>query len=158
MLTMTPWVRKLLIANVAMFVVVEFGGPFGRSLYDGLSFYPPAIFVRPWTLVSYMFLHAGFMHLLFNMIGLYFFGPRVKTDWVRRDSCGFTSFLGWALRCFTSCLLRSLRSLVLLERCTASFWPLRCIGRASESTFGRSYQLRLGFSLLCLCSDRCMLE
>ena len=87
MLTMTPWVRKLLIANVAMFVVVEFGGPFGRSLYDGLTFYPSAILVRPWTLVSYMFLHAGLWHLLFNMIGLYFFGPRVE------DRLGAKGFL-----------------------------------------------------------------
>jgi membrane associated rhomboid family serine protease len=71
MLAMTPWVRKLLFANVAMFFL------YPLSPVD-LSFYPPAIVVRPWTLVSYMFLHAGPMHLLFNMIGLYFFGPRVE--------------------------------------------------------------------------------
>jgi membrane associated rhomboid family serine protease len=29
---------------------------------------------RPWTPVSYMFLHAGFLHLLFNILGLYWFG------------------------------------------------------------------------------------
>jgi membrane associated rhomboid family serine protease len=27
---------------------------------------------RPWTLVSYMFLHEGFMHILFNMLWLFF--------------------------------------------------------------------------------------
>ena len=87
MLAMTPWVRKLLIANIVMFVVANPRTPFGRLLYEGLTFYPPAILVRPWTLVSYMFLHAGFMHLLFNMIGLYFFGPRVE------DRLGAKGFL-----------------------------------------------------------------
>jgi membrane associated rhomboid family serine protease len=29
---------------------------------------------RPWTLVTYMFLHTGFLHLLFNILGLYWFG------------------------------------------------------------------------------------
>ena len=80
MLAMTPWVRKLLFANVAMFFLAPLSPV-------ELSFYPPAIFVRPWTLVSYMFLHAGFMHLLFNMIGLYFFGPRVE------DRLGAKGFL-----------------------------------------------------------------
>lgn len=29
---------------------------------------------RPWTLLTYMFMHAGFIHLLFNILGLYWFG------------------------------------------------------------------------------------
>src|SRR5690606_37143931 len=29
---------------------------------------------RPWTIVSYMFLHIGFLHVLFNMIWLFWFG------------------------------------------------------------------------------------
>ena len=29
---------------------------------------------RPWTLFSYMFLHEGFIHILFNMLWLYWFG------------------------------------------------------------------------------------
>ena len=80
---MTPWVRKLLIANIVMFAVSSVIPP----LYLALSFYPPDILVRPWPLVSYMFLHAGLMHLLFNMIGLYFFGPRVE------DRLGAKGFL-----------------------------------------------------------------
>ncbi|MFW6079095.1 MAG: rhomboid family intramembrane serine protease, partial [Gemmatimonadota bacterium] len=34
--------------------------------------------VRPWTVVTYAFLHANLLHLLFNMIVLYFFGPRLE--------------------------------------------------------------------------------
>lgn len=29
---------------------------------------------QPWSLLSYMFMHAGFMHILFNMLWLYWFG------------------------------------------------------------------------------------
>ena len=80
MLAMTPWVRKLLIANVVMFFLAPI------SPLD-LAFDPRAVTVRPWTLISYMFLHSGLWHLLFNMIGLYFFGPRVE------DRLGAKGFL-----------------------------------------------------------------
>src|SRR4030088_2970479 len=45
---------------------------------SALVLVPGLLLARPWTLVTYMFLHAGFMHILFNMLGLYFFGPRVE--------------------------------------------------------------------------------
>lgn len=34
----------------------------------------PTLLEKPWTILTYMFLHEGFMHLLFNMITLYFGG------------------------------------------------------------------------------------
>ena len=79
---MTPWVKRLLIANVAAFVVTA-AMP---GLYRALLLYPPQVLYRPWTLVTYMFLHAGIGHLLFNMIGLFFFGPRLES---RLGSKGF---------------------------------------------------------------------
>jgi membrane associated rhomboid family serine protease len=74
MFPMTLWVRRLLLANIVMFLVVSPGSPF----YTLLWLYPPAALVRPWTVFSYMFLHAGLGHLIFNMIGLFFFGPRLE--------------------------------------------------------------------------------
>jgi membrane associated rhomboid family serine protease len=39
----------------------------------------PILFPRqPWTIITYMFLHAGFMHLFFNMLALFIFGPRLE--------------------------------------------------------------------------------
>lgn len=32
------------------------------------------LLLKPWTLVSYMFIHEGFMHILFNLLYLYFAG------------------------------------------------------------------------------------
>lgn len=72
---MTPWVRRLLIANVAMFFVQY---TMGGGIDAMLAFVPLAILARPWTLVTYMFLHGGVTHILFNMLTLYFFGPRVE--------------------------------------------------------------------------------
>jgi membrane associated rhomboid family serine protease len=70
----TPWVQRFLIANVLMFFVQM---TVQESTYH-LSLVPAMLLQRPWTLVTYMFLHGGFMHIIFNMLGLYFFGPRVE--------------------------------------------------------------------------------
>ena len=43
-----------------------------------LALYPPLILVQPWTVVTYMFLHANLSHLFFNMLGLFFFGSRLE--------------------------------------------------------------------------------
>lgn len=74
MFPMTPWVTRILLANVAMFFITATS----PGLYRDLAFYPPIAFLRPWTVVTYMFLHAGFGHLFFNMLGVFFFGPRLE--------------------------------------------------------------------------------
>ncbi|HEV3049091.1 MAG TPA: rhomboid family intramembrane serine protease [Longimicrobium sp.] len=71
---MTPVVRALLIANVAAFFVQSALG----ELANAFVFVPSLALVRPWTIVTYMFLHGDPMHLLFNMMALFFFGPRVE--------------------------------------------------------------------------------
>lgn len=80
---MTLWTRRLLIANVVVFAATYFGGG-GPPM--SLAFVPALLAARPWTAVTYMFLHAGVMHLLFNMIALFFFGPRLE---VRLGGRGF---------------------------------------------------------------------
>jgi membrane associated rhomboid family serine protease len=70
----TPWVLRLLIANVVMFFVQQ-TVPGATSL---LMFVPSQVLVHPWTIVTYMFLHGGFGHIFFNMLALYFFGPPVE--------------------------------------------------------------------------------
>ena len=78
---MTPWVLRLIIANVAVFLLV----PDQSMLYQRLMFVPAWVLRQPWSIVTYMFLHAGFMHILFNMIGLFFFGPRLEARIGARD-------------------------------------------------------------------------
>ncbi len=74
MFPMTPWVRRLLIANVVAFIATRLA----PQLYYALAFVPALALVRPWTAVTYMFLHAGLMHIFFNMLALFFFGPRLE--------------------------------------------------------------------------------
>ena len=32
------------------------------------------LILKPWTIITYMFFHVGFIHILFNILGLYWFG------------------------------------------------------------------------------------
>ncbi|MEG1402017.1 rhomboid family intramembrane serine protease [Bacteroides sp.] len=74
---------QLIYINVAVFVVTTLISIllqlFNRSaadIFDLLAL--PASFVRfieqPWSLFTYMFMHAGLLHILFNMLWLYWFG------------------------------------------------------------------------------------
>ena len=76
-------VVRLVYINVAAFVLCTLLsvvlGLFGISAAEFLrSLYLPAdllqLLRRPWTLITYMFLHAGVWHLLGNMLWLYWFG------------------------------------------------------------------------------------
>ncbi len=71
---MTPVVRALLFANVAVFFLQKTMA----SIAFTFVFVPRLLLERPWTLVTYMFLHGGLMHIAFNMLALFFFGPRVE--------------------------------------------------------------------------------
>src|ERR1041385_5898318 len=71
---MTPWVIRLIIANVLMFVASS-ASP---EITEKLMLVPVLALSHPWTLVTYMFLHAGMGHIFFNMLSLFFFGPRLE--------------------------------------------------------------------------------
>jgi membrane associated rhomboid family serine protease len=71
---LTPIVRLLLVANLAVFFVQSTM----PAIADPLVFFPPYVLRRPWTPITYMFLHGGLMHLVFNMMALFFFGPRIE--------------------------------------------------------------------------------
>ena len=86
---MTPWVQRLLLANVVVFV---FSRAFPAMIAD-FGLIPLAIPYRPWTLVTYMFLHGGFTHILFNMLMLFFFGPRLE------ERLGSRTFIWFYLAC-----------------------------------------------------------
>jgi membrane associated rhomboid family serine protease len=73
---MSPWVTRLIVANVIAFLIQEVSGP---QLEQLLAFRPELILMRPWTTITYMFLHGGIWHLFFNMLGLYFFGPALES-------------------------------------------------------------------------------
>lgn len=77
----TPTVRRLIIVNVAIFLVQFFLAAFhvvGLSRYFGVR--ADMVLLRGWlwTIVTYMFLHGDVFHILFNMLALYFFGTQME--------------------------------------------------------------------------------
>ena len=80
---LTPWVKRLLIANTIVFALTSV---IGRGfVLDWFSFQPTKIFIRPWTPLTYMFLHGDLWHLLMNMLGLFFFGTHLESKWGSRE-------------------------------------------------------------------------
>jgi membrane associated rhomboid family serine protease len=71
---MTKWAGRLIAANIAVFILTMSS----QHLVSAFAFVPALVAERPWTLLTYMFLHGGLAHLFFNMIALFFFGPRVE--------------------------------------------------------------------------------
>ena len=86
--SVTPGVRRLMAANAVVYLlaITVFTGPW---LLRTLAFSPSAALVRPWTFLTYMFVHGGLLHLAFNMLMLFFFGPAVE------DRMGTRAFLGY---------------------------------------------------------------
>jgi membrane associated rhomboid family serine protease len=72
---MTRWVARLIYVTVAAFVVTFYVAP---QFIPLLYLVPADIPRRPWTVITYMFLHGSWMHLIFNMLALFFFGPRLE--------------------------------------------------------------------------------
>jgi membrane associated rhomboid family serine protease len=90
-----------LIVNTAVFLLYSFLGSFtldGAPLRLVLDYYlglmPLGHGFYPWQLLTYQFMHANFMHLLFNMVfGLWMFGMEVENTW------GPKKFLTFYLLC-----------------------------------------------------------
>ena len=79
---MTPWVKRLLLANTAVFLLINVLGLvlFGWAV-DFLGFSPARLLIHPWSPFTYMFVHGGFFHLFANMLVLFFFGPPLERAW-----------------------------------------------------------------------------
>lgn len=85
---MTPGVKALLVANVAIFILQTVVDIVMRA--DGLlvrmfGFVPHSAFagLEAWRFFTYMFLHGGIGHILFNMLGLWMFGAQIEARWGR---------------------------------------------------------------------------
>ncbi len=92
-----PGVKWLLIVNIAIFVIGYFAGLLGIDRYLGyfaLSPYQVVHYGMIWQLATYMFLHGGFGHIIWNMLGLWMFGANVETTWGTRRFLNFYFFCG----------------------------------------------------------------
>lgn len=109
-----PIVKNLLIANILVFLaqflmplphsIIEVDGQTVRLPYDVVTQYGALWARHPielgaadfkiWQLVTYMFLHANFMHLLFNMFTLWMFGSILEYHWGAKKFFNFYMICG----------------------------------------------------------------
>jgi len=78
-----PVVKNLLILNGLFFLATKAtGSKFGFDLTDmlGLHYFAAEKF-RPYQFITYMFMHGGLMHILFNMFALWMFGNAIENVW-----------------------------------------------------------------------------
>ena len=76
---LTPVVKNLIIINVLFFIatwVLEHYGIDLTSLFSAFYFDSPLF--KPWQIITYMFMHAGFWHIFMNMFVLFMFGPTLE--------------------------------------------------------------------------------
>jgi len=83
-----PGVKWLLIVNTAIFVLTALApASVQRGILSYFSLVPYTVVhsFTVWQLVSYLFLHGGIWHLLFNMLTLWMFGTQLERDWGTRQ-------------------------------------------------------------------------
>jgi membrane associated rhomboid family serine protease len=82
-----PGVKWLLISNIAVFVLsyLARGTELGQ-IFRFLALTPAAVVhnLQVYQLVTYLFLHGGFWHLIVNMFTLWMFGAGLEQDWGTR--------------------------------------------------------------------------
>ena len=81
-------ITRIIIINIAIFVVTALINAFAPSFYQGTLVHwiavpgdPVSLLFKPWTIFTYMFVHADLWHIFWNMIILYWFG-RIVGDMI----------------------------------------------------------------------------
>jgi membrane associated rhomboid family serine protease len=91
-----PVIKNLIIINCLMLFARTqidikydnwFSNTFALFSFDSKNF-------MPWQIITHMFMHFDMQHLLFNMVGLWFFGRKLEILWGSKRFLGFYFFAG----------------------------------------------------------------
>jgi len=90
-----PVVKNLIIINVLVFLAQMMIGASNPNVVENLFALHDvhSIYFKPHQLLTYMFLHGGFEHILFNMFALWMFGSMLENYW------GAKKFLQFYILC-----------------------------------------------------------
>src|SRR5437868_5308887 len=94
-----PGLKWLILINVVVFVLDFLAGPTIHSAlmaFFALTAEGAVKNFLVWQIFTYMFLHGGFTHLLFNMLTLWFFGTQLERDWGTRRFLKYYFLCGMA--------------------------------------------------------------
>jgi membrane associated rhomboid family serine protease len=124
-----PVIKNLIIINVIVFLIQKTmertGTPFMENffaLHDVRSFY-----FKPHQIITYMFLHGGFMHIFWNMLILWMFGSILENFW------GPKRFLTFYIVCGIGAAL--LHLLVLYHELTPAWQELSGLPIHEQNAF-----------------------
>ena len=76
--SLPPVTQALLLINTAAYFLDQL---LGRQLSLWLALWPIGPNFMPWQVASYGFLHGSFVHLFFNMLGVWMFGSELERVW-----------------------------------------------------------------------------
>lgn len=93
---------KLIVINITIFILANILNEifkvagYGEDFISNFLVLPSSLHVllrRPWTLITYMFLHVQLMHIIYNMLWFYWFGI-IFTDFMNGKKLLYTYLLG----------------------------------------------------------------
>jgi membrane associated rhomboid family serine protease len=93
----TPVVKKLMIINGAVFLLQQLMGYITPGLIEhtfGLNHHGLVYEFKLWQIITYMFLHGGWMHIIFNLLGLWMFAGELELLWGGRQFLKYYLFTG----------------------------------------------------------------
>jgi membrane associated rhomboid family serine protease len=95
----TNMTLKLILINGALFLLTYMN----RNLLIYLSMVPTLVIQETflWQFFTYMFVHSNFSHILFNMLGLFFFGTQVEQRMGSREFLLFYLLTGFLAGLFS---------------------------------------------------------
>ncbi|HEX9979386.1 MAG TPA: rhomboid family intramembrane serine protease [Flavobacterium sp.] len=130
---------KLIFWNIGVFllsIIFFYSFRIGVFIYPewlSLSSDPYIMMTRPWTLLTYSFLHAGFFHLLFNMMVLNFAGRMFLTFFTQKQMlglyllsaifAGIMFVVGYIILGMTSSIVGASGAIMAILIATASYAP-----------------------------------
>ncbi|HNU90768.1 MAG TPA: rhomboid family intramembrane serine protease [Spirochaetota bacterium] len=94
---LTPVVKNLLIINAVVFLFQQFASMLAPGMLEhlfGLNHHGLVYDLRFWQIATYMFLHGGWLHILFNLLGLWMFAGELETLWGSRLFLRYYLFCG----------------------------------------------------------------
>jgi membrane associated rhomboid family serine protease len=76
-------VKYLILINIIVFVLVEISGAKYSYFFQQFGLVPQKVLTESaiWQPFTYLFLHGGFVHILFNMFVLWMFGKDLERVW-----------------------------------------------------------------------------
>lgn len=81
---LTDAIKGLVIANAVFYAITFFVPDMQGKMFEWLALYfPKNEHFRIWQFLTSIFMHGGFMHILFNMYALWAFGSPLEQMWGR---------------------------------------------------------------------------